>query len=69
MRRTYGTAVERAFDMHTASEALGHSDEAVTRNAYVRPAELGPDVRSALDELSPKLPDISGNSASKDEVN
>ena len=54
MRRTYGTSVERAFDMRTAAEALGHSDESVTRNAYVRPAELGPDVRSALAEMAPQ---------------
>ncbi len=69
MRRTYGTAVERAFGMRAASEALGHSDEAVTRNAYIRPAELGPDVRSALDGLSPKSPVITDPNGLTDEVN
>ncbi len=69
MRRTYGTAVERAFGMRAASEALGHSDESVTRNAYIRPAELGPDVRSALDVLSPKSPVITGPVGPENEVN
>lgn len=50
-RKTVGTAVERAADLASAAEQLGHSNEKVTRKHYVEAPTLGPDHRQILERL------------------
>jgi integrase len=69
MRKTYGTAVERSFGIDTASVALRHMEVRTTRESYIRPAEMGPDVRSALTSFAPKAPDTTDPNGAEDKGN
>lgn len=53
-RKTVATVVAADRDLEAAAEQLGHAGGSdVTRRHYVQKANVGPDVRAALDALAP----------------
>ena len=50
-RRTVGTQIANARSIKDAMEQLGHADESTTRQHYVEPTRIAPDVRIVIDQL------------------
>jgi len=57
LRRFHGTAVRAESNLETTSRALGNS-KAVADKHYVKPEEVLPDVRKAVNEAVSGLTDV-----------
>jgi hypothetical protein len=57
LRRFHGTAVRAESNLETTSRALGNS-KAVADKHYVKPDEVLPDVRKAVNSVSSGLTDV-----------
>ena len=57
LRRFHGTAVRKESTLKTAATAMGNS-EAVAERHYVKPEEVLPDVRKAVNDAVSGLTDV-----------
>jgi len=57
LRRFHGTAVRAEADLETTAKALGNSLEVADRH-YVKPSEVLPDVRKAVNDAVSGLTDV-----------
>jgi hypothetical protein len=57
LRRFHGTAVRAESNLETTSRALGNS-KAVADRHYVKPSEVLPDVRKAVNDAVSGLTDV-----------
>ncbi|MBD3927471.1 hypothetical protein IEZ26_22805 [Nocardioides cavernae] len=54
--KTVATLISERVDALTASQQLGHSSPAITREFYISKPAIAADVAHVLHELAPKLP-------------
>lgn len=54
IRAVVATAIDEGLDLKTAAAVLGHSDEAVTREFYIKRPSVAPRVTSVLAQFAPQ---------------
>ena len=59
-RKTVATLISERVDAETASQQLGHSSPAITREFYISKPAIAADVAHVLDELAEADPNTSG---------
>jgi len=62
-RRTVATLISERVDAETASQQLGHSSPAITREFYISKPAIAADVAHVLDELAEADPDGCSNTS------